>query len=1095
MFGRRHFFLVLTLALAAAASLLVRIDDTTIQHPTPVPPAAETGGAMASESPTGFRQNSETAAQPPVMPLPPGRFLPSAGTETGKPFQENEYTPPDSFDVPPPLPAPAALAWQSSRDRESLAQTLREYSLHREAAAREEARRRGFPARTVDNDGRTLELVAFENGVPLYRTTFNAVAAQSVRSRPILGPGRFSATGKGVHVGVWDEARILASHSEFDRGRVINHHSAPFFSHHSTHVAGTIAARGTHAPATGVAPQATIEGYDWNQALAEMAGRAPFYPGEPGTISLANHSYGLVAGWVFLGERNAFVFTGHDRFGRYDEFAYLTDVLAHSSPYLLSVWAAGNHRSGDPRKGDPVLINDRVVPYDPELHPPGDAVYKRGFDTVNSYQIAKNVLTVGAIDFLPASQRSGRFDARMTAFSSWGPTDDGRIKPDLVAHGVGVLSPVALDGWYGRASGTSMAAPATTGSLALLTELYREYFPGHAPRASTLKALLIHSADDLGNPGPDYRYGWGLINTEAAAAIVRRYAASPRSRVFIEDSLTSSRPAREYRVTWDEDSPILATLSWTDPPPTGPVSETDQRSPTLVNNLHLSLLSPDGSFRHHPFRLDPANPAAPATTGRNHVDNTLRVDIPEPQNGTYTVRVEYDEAQPGSEQIYSLIVTGASVDAAETTVTQVDFIEPQSAPNNGVAVVEIHGAGFLPGTNLRLTGPQGGAAEGFGIQVTPSVITARFDLYAAPAGQWNLELFSPDGDSIELPEVFEVEPACHFTLGEGTVTLPSQGGYFTARLESSLTNCQWSLESSADWLLFLTPRSGSGSTDVIYGAAAHQGSALPRTATISAGGRVLLTVEQAGVEPTTLAPGSVRADFITGRERQYDWKYYRVEVPHMQAGQLEVVLAGLSGDADLYVRKGEKPDLNSFDCRPFLAGVQEEFCQFLHPEPGVWWVGVNNWDTGRIDYLISANVSIHAIHYDDWARNAFGTDAMENPQQFGPMADPGDRGVPNLMRYALGLDPSAPLSASLPRAGILVEKGESYPYIDYTRLKAATDITFHVEASTDLQSWEPAEGQTETLQENPTVRTVRFRLADPVQSPEPYFLRLRLEKN
>ena len=103
----------------------------------------------------------------------------------------------------------------------------------------------------------------------------------------------------------------------------------------------------------------------------------------------------------------------------------------------------------------------------------------------------------------------------MSSFSSWGPTDDGRIKPDLVANGEAVYSPLAGSNTaYGSYWGTSMATPNATGSTALLIEHYANLFSNGAIRSSTMKGLLIQTADDRGNAGPDYRYVWGLVDSK-----------------------------------------------------------------------------------------------------------------------------------------------------------------------------------------------------------------------------------------------------------------------------------------------------------------------------------------------------------------------------------------------------------------------------------------------------------------------------------------------------------------------------------------------------------------------------------------------------
>ena len=129
----------------------------------------------------------------------------------------------------------------------------------------------------------------------------------------------------------------------------------------------------------------------------------------------------------------------------------------------------------------------------------------------------------------------------MEGYSSWGPTDDGRIKPDLVANGYSLYSSYSSGtASYAYSSGTSMAAPNATGTAQLLLSLYTSMKPGEYMRASTLKGLLIHTADDLGTAGPDYKFGWGLVNAKAAADLICTAATNPASRRF--SKIKSRRP-------------------------------------------------------------------------------------------------------------------------------------------------------------------------------------------------------------------------------------------------------------------------------------------------------------------------------------------------------------------------------------------------------------------------------------------------------------------------------------------------------------------------------------------------------------------------
>ena len=184
-------------------------------------------------------------------------------------------------------------------------------------------------------------------------------------------------------------------------------------------------------------------------------------------------------------------------------------------------------------------------------------------------------------------------------------------------------------------------------------------------RASTLKALLIHTADDKGNAGPDYEYGWGLINVQAAAELLATYRSNAGTRRVVEDRVATSRTQVDVAFAWDGSSPIKATLCWTDPAGTATASH-DDRARRLVNNLDLRVIGPDAAI-HRPWVMpfvgdwSVASCAYAAITGSNATDTVEQVLIAAPAvAGVYTARVTFAGTLTNGSQPFSLILSGVT---------------------------------------------------------------------------------------------------------------------------------------------------------------------------------------------------------------------------------------------------------------------------------------------------------------------------------------------------------------------------------------------------------------------------------------------------
>lgn len=555
-----------------------------------------------------------------------------------------------------------------------------------------------------------------------FRGPFNASAADTTNADQlqVAGDLGLNLTGSGVNVGVWDVGSARNTHQEFGgrvsigRDIVDVQTPPPSFGDHATHVTGTIAAAGVVPEARGMAVGVSVQSYDTLRDLEEMNRDAPF-------LQISNHSYGLQdAGWFgkgpldlrdglgvadtwftdatstdILADLLGLAAVESSRFGRYTVRPQLIDNILFNNPNLLSIWAAGNERNnafGQAQRQDGLFRLVARDPNDPNrtqyfrinsalFEPPSDGNGGSGFDSLTSFdgQTAKNTLVVGAINDITVDPFD-RDSAVSASFSSWGPTDDGRLKPDVVGNGVEVLSTLAeSDTAYKSSNGTSMAAPNVTGTAALLYEHFRNLY-GFFPNSATGKGILIHTAKDVGNVGPDYRFGWGVVDGAAAAKFITSANAngnvSTAPNLLIEDSYSGA--VRDFVVESDGSSSLKATIVWTDPPGALPAPGLDNPTPVLVNNLDLVIIGPDGTV-YNPWTLNKDDPSAPAIRIQaNNLDNVEQVLIDAPAAGTYTIRVG-NRSGLVFNQAYSLLVS-TDPEVLGTTGDDIPFEPDPVAP-------------------------------------------------------------------------------------------------------------------------------------------------------------------------------------------------------------------------------------------------------------------------------------------------------------------------------------------------------------------------------------------------------------------------------
>ena len=540
------------------------------------------------------------------------------------------------------------------------------------------AKEKGWPLILRYKQGRLAYLQRIDSrGFPIYvTTTDNIISAATIRTKALWtnGASKLNLTGgtnpnmKG-RIAVWDEGLVRPTHVELV-GRVIQKDGNTTLSDHSTHVSGTLIAAGVNPAAKGMSFGAQqLQTWDFDNDESEMAQSAAGANG----ILISSHSYADLAGWNFDDGANRWEFWGQPNdtvdisFGLYDQDTQIWDSIAYNAPFY-TIFKAGGNNPGE--QGPPVgstywrrNAQKQFVNSGPR---PTGISSNAGFNTIATYGNAKNIITIGAVDPIPGGY-SKPSDVILAGFSSLGPSGDGRIKPDLVADGVDVLSSVSsADNAYDIFSGTSMATPASAGSAFLLQELWSRLHSPNYMRSATLRGLLIHTADEAGaNPGPDYAFGWGLIDMQAAAGVITS-DNTDQSQMVKESSLISgSKELETFSVTASGKTPVKATICWTDPaanPASIPVNEHNfaDTSRKLVNDLDLRITDNTTNKVYMPWILDPKNPGNAATKGDNIRDNVEKVELMDSliPGRSYTITVSHKGTLQRGTQAYSLLVSG-----------------------------------------------------------------------------------------------------------------------------------------------------------------------------------------------------------------------------------------------------------------------------------------------------------------------------------------------------------------------------------------------------------------------------------------------------
>lgn len=445
----------------------------------------------------------------------------------------------------------------------------------------------------------------------------NVATAQPLSNVGGVQAAPFGLTGNGVTVGIWEAGDVIDTTSLDIAGRVtVQPGQVAGSDDHASHVAGTVGASGANVPlAEGMSPAVNILSWDANNDTVEMTNAAAL--ATPPRVS--NHSYGATIGW------NGATFNNNQNlFGSYTNRSQAFDNVVTATG-LIVMKAAGNDRDDGPgAPGQPADCTQG-----------GLGVLA---DCIGPEGVAKNVITVGAMNGAGA----------ITGFSNFGPTDDGRIKPDLMAEGNAMLS-LACNCFDDRdgdgvddvpdsttatrvMGGTSMSTPVASGAAALILEEAARR--NVAVTAEGMKALLIQTARDVtgigqSNPGPDYATGWGIVDAQAAVNLLRQGGLR-------QGTLTGTGVANAWTATVFVPAAtpeFHVTLAWSDP-------SAVPGNPVLINDLDLRLIAPD-STTFTPWILNPAAPATAAVRngGNDAANNVEQVSVPMPMSGVWTVQV------------------------------------------------------------------------------------------------------------------------------------------------------------------------------------------------------------------------------------------------------------------------------------------------------------------------------------------------------------------------------------------------------------------------------------------------------------------------
>lgn len=434
--------------------------------------------------------------------------------------------------------------------------------------------------------------------------------------------------GAGVNIMMSDDGSI-GPHVDY-HNRIDQSQSGNSTGNHGDHVAGIIMGAGNKDPRQrGQSWGADLRVYTYPSGLYDFPSA---YVNHGVVITSTSYSNGCNSG--------------------YTAFAQLMDQTTRDHYSLIHVFSAGNDGGSNCGYGA-----------------------GSGWGNITGgHKVAKNCIAVGNVTNVDVIATS----------SSRGPAHDGRIKPEVVAVGSSVNSTVAGHS-YQAMSGTSMACPGVSGILGQLYHVYKDISGGQNPPSALIKAVVMNTADDLGNAGPDYIYGFGRVN-------VRRAYRTLVNQQHIRDSINQGGFRSHTIQVPANTGQLRVMIYWHDP------AASVNAPAALVNNLNMTVTDPS-STSWNPWILNPAPNAmtlnTPAVRGTDNLNNMEQVTLDNPAAGNYTVNISGASIPSGPYQEY--------------------FVVYEFVPNEVVLTYPLGGEGFTQGESIRVRWDYYGSAGTFAL--------------------------------------------------------------------------------------------------------------------------------------------------------------------------------------------------------------------------------------------------------------------------------------------------------------------------------------------------------------------------------------------